>query len=329
MFAPEADARPKTDIVVLLNGDVITGEIKGLEQGRMSLKTDAMDTVSIKWTDVASVTSAYDFQVELKSGLRYFGAFDTPVASGTLVVTGRDFTVELVKQDVVKITPIERSFISRIDGSLSVGFSFTKSSEILQLTLSGDATHKTRKNRVTLSAETIVTVRQDEDAKERDDYGLIYKRLLKRRWFLQTSVSAQRNDELGIERRIIAGAAAGRILLQSHRVQVSSSLGGIVNREWTAGTGPNDLNGEGHVVLDALVFVYHRPKTDFHAKVDTFPSMTTPGRVRVEFNTRLRQEIVKDFFVNLSGFVSFDNQPPSVEANSLDYGLVSSLGWSF
>ena len=33
-------AAPKTDIIVFLNGDRLTGEIKGLEKGRLELSTD-------------------------------------------------------------------------------------------------------------------------------------------------------------------------------------------------------------------------------------------------------------------------------------------------
>lgn len=41
-------ANEKTDIVILKNGDRVTGEIKNLEAGLLELKTDTMGTVYIQ-----------------------------------------------------------------------------------------------------------------------------------------------------------------------------------------------------------------------------------------------------------------------------------------
>ncbi len=71
--AAAAVAAPKTDVVVFLNGDRLTGEVKGLERGQLSLKTDAAGTLSIEWARLASVSSNQLLQVELTSGLRYLG----------------------------------------------------------------------------------------------------------------------------------------------------------------------------------------------------------------------------------------------------------------
>ena len=48
---------PKTDILVFRNGDHLTGEVKGLDRGRLSFDTDATGTVSIEWAHVSSIES--------------------------------------------------------------------------------------------------------------------------------------------------------------------------------------------------------------------------------------------------------------------------------
>ena len=62
------EARPKTDVIILKNGDRITGEIKKMERGRLSLSTDSMRTVSIEWEDVERITSQYYFEIETTVG---------------------------------------------------------------------------------------------------------------------------------------------------------------------------------------------------------------------------------------------------------------------
>ncbi len=48
-LAPAAVAigAPKTDVVVFLKGDKLTGEVKGLQRGKLNLSTDSAGTVSI------------------------------------------------------------------------------------------------------------------------------------------------------------------------------------------------------------------------------------------------------------------------------------------
>ena len=57
-------ARDKKDVIVLRNGDRITGEIKKLEYGVLQLSTDDMGTVNIEWDGVVSISSPYEFDVE-------------------------------------------------------------------------------------------------------------------------------------------------------------------------------------------------------------------------------------------------------------------------
>lgn len=61
-------ARDKTDIIVLKNGNQITGEIQELSRGLLTLKTNSMETVKIKWQDIDKITSEHSFAVEVSNG---------------------------------------------------------------------------------------------------------------------------------------------------------------------------------------------------------------------------------------------------------------------
>ncbi len=47
----------KTDVVVLINGNVVTGEIKSLDFAELRYSTDSMGTASIEWEEIVSLTS--------------------------------------------------------------------------------------------------------------------------------------------------------------------------------------------------------------------------------------------------------------------------------
>jgi len=71
--ASPATAAPKTDVLVFLNGDRLTGEVKSLERGRLRFNTDATGTIAIEWDDIASLQSNQNIQVESEGGVRYLG----------------------------------------------------------------------------------------------------------------------------------------------------------------------------------------------------------------------------------------------------------------
>jgi hypothetical protein len=85
-LAGTAWAAPKTDVIVLVNGDRLTGEVKGLERGKLSFKTDATGTIQVEWDKVASLQSGQYLQVELTSGLRYAGRAPQHDREGQLLI---------------------------------------------------------------------------------------------------------------------------------------------------------------------------------------------------------------------------------------------------
>ena len=119
-----AQAAPKTDIIELKNGDRLTGEFKGLEQGLVTLKTDALDTVYVKWEQVRSLRTKQYLQIEVDSGRRYYGT--APEAEEAQVGvrnvdTGEQQVVPF--SEVVRIDPIERgmpvTLMERLSASCS------------------------------------------------------------------------------------------------------------------------------------------------------------------------------------------------------------------
>jgi hypothetical protein len=48
-----------------------------------------------------------------------------------------------------------------------------------------------------------------------------------------------------------------------------------------------------------------------------FPSLTDSGRYRTNLNLSLRQELVKDYYVDLSFYHSYDSEPPDASAREL------------
>ena len=59
------------------------------------------------------------------------------------------------------------------------------------------------------------------------------------------------------------------------------------------------------------------------------PSLTESGRVRSEVKLRTRYEIVHDLFFEVSLYGSYDTDADATADSKSDYGMTTSLGYSF
>ena len=105
--------------------DHITGEIKSLELGLMRFSTDDAGTFDVEWDEVYQIWSNHFYEVYTRQGLKFYGVLDS-TGPGLLLVRSDTVKQNLRMMDVVEITPLERSFLKRIDGHLDVGFSYSK-----------------------------------------------------------------------------------------------------------------------------------------------------------------------------------------------------------
>ena len=68
-----ASGQGRTDVITLVNGDRMTGEIMRLERGRLELKTDNAGTIDIEWDTVASIEARREFEVATTDGRLFLG----------------------------------------------------------------------------------------------------------------------------------------------------------------------------------------------------------------------------------------------------------------
>ena len=328
-IAMPANGASKTDVVVFDNGDRLTGEVKSLERGRLRFKTDATDTISIEWDDVAFLQSDQNIQVETQEGRRILGRIGRAESESSLVVLSDSGVVTLRNADVVLMTPIEERGVSRLDGDVSAGYSFAQASNIKQLHFGLDMNYRTETRIISLSADATSSDSAGADSSQRESLDLAYRRLFPDRWLAVGSVSLNRNDELGLDLRTSIGAGGGRILMQSNSSNLSLEGGLLFSRENVAGGLPSEGTWEAYGTLQWNWFRYDTPELDLVTELQVIPNLTESGRVRGEFDIALRWEFVEDFFWELSFYDSYDSDPVVAGAEKNDYGVNTSLGWDF
>jgi hypothetical protein len=319
----------RTDIVTLANGDRITGEVKGLERGRLEFKTDDAGTLYLEWDKLVSVVATTrSFEVYRSDGERFLGSLGGAPAR-TLTVVGDTGSIDLTMSDVTLITPIGKSFWAKLDGSFDVGYSYTKSSGISQLLVNSDTTYKRPGFQGRLTGS--LTQTHTEDGANEDDRGSIeasYLRFLKRRWFVSSAARFETNESLGLELRSQFGGGVGPRLVDSNNALVGLAGGMVVNAERGVDV-ETTYNVEGLVQFRASYWAYDFPKTNFDVNAQYYPSLSDPGRHRLQFDSAIKREFFKDFIVSFNFFDTFDSRPPNPDFARNDVGVVFSVGWTY
>jgi hypothetical protein len=318
----------KTDIVKLPNGDRITGEVSSLDRGQLKFKTDDAGTLYLEWDKVTSLEAARQFEVTTSDGLRYFGSLEGG-APRVLVVREATGVVSLPTAEVTVITPIGASFWNKLDGSFDLGFSYTRSSRIAQLTINSTTVYRRPAFEVRVTGSGTVT--QDENDGSRDDRGTVqtsYLRYRGHRLLIGAGAGFESNRSLGLILRSQGAFVAGARLVNTNRAQLALGAGVSVNDEQNVDADPTQ-NVEGLFTFRTSYYTYDRPRTNLDIGFQYYPSLSDWGRQRIQLDASAKREVLKDFFISLNLFDSYDSRPPTSSVNTNDIGVVLSFGWSY
>ena len=316
----------KTDIVRLANGDRVTGEIENLQRGRLELSTDDAGTIEFEWDNIASVESKRQFEIGTTDGRRVLGSLQ-PGVGRVVRITGGGADLTLTMSEITSIYPIGASFWRKLDGAFNMGYSYTRSSAIGQLSINTDTTFRRPAFIVMLSISGTVTEQPGTDGDDRGNLTLQYARF-RGNWFAGGIGTFENNESLGIKLRSQVGGVFGHRFVNTNRAQLSVGSGLVVNNEQGVDTEPTE-NFEATVTFRTSYYTYDGSKTNFSMGFDYFPSLSNWGRQRIQFDVSLAQDVWKDLSFSIDLFDTFDSRPPNPDAARNDVGIVTSLGWTY
>lgn len=318
----------KTDIVVLTTGDRLTGEIKSLNRGKLTYSTDTMETVYIKWDDIVSLHSGFIFEVETTDGALLYGSLAPGTEQGTIAIVFGDQATDIKNHEIVRINRIKKRFWGRVDLKINAGLSFTRGSQVTQFTFGGDFTYRDRQFLVSANGTSIVTTQEEQPTSQNHDLNAGYTRFLQNHYFWGAGGSLEQNTEMGVKLRIVAGGTYGKFGIKTNNTLFAYAGGLVINEEWSFGESDPTSDLEGRIDVDYQYFFYNTPKKDISTKLSIFPSLTSWGRVRTNFDTKFNVELIEDLFWEMHFYYSYDNEPVTEEASNKDYGILTSIAWS-
>jgi Protein of unknown function, DUF481 len=329
--------REKSDVIVLANGDRITGEIKDLGFGVLKISVNYVDgDLSVQWSQVVRIESSQLFLVEMQDGSVYTGTLTTaeskPGGPTTFRILEFDSGATLIadRSLIVKIEQTSKSFLKRLSGGLSLGVVYSKGNAATQYTFGSDIEYLRERWGMEGTYNSNLSANSGSSTSTRNQTYLSAYRLMRRKnyfysgfgGFLQSSVQ-------GINLQTTLGGGIGRYFKNTNRVRFSV-IGGVAWQSAaynpSAVAIPRQQIYGGVVITDLNVFLFKR--TNLKATALVAPAFSDLGRVHTMTNVSYYLKLFHTIDWDLSFYGNWDTRPPAHLAAS-DYGYSSGLKWTF
>ena len=333
LFCLPAEAK-RHDIIVMKNGDRITGEVKKLEQGVLYIEPEYVSTeFGVDWFQVASIQSAAGFQVVLKNGDHLAGTIekihpDDP-ASADFKIRTEEREVGVPAASVVNIESNKKTFWDQITGAIDLGYNFTSGNDQTQVNSSANADYLSTKWHTGVSLTSSFSG-QSGAAKTNLWEGATYgERFLSSNSSLIGLADFLHSSQQQLNLRSTLGGGMGRYWTRTNQQQFQGILGLVFANETFESTISNPTQKNIEALLGVKYQLFRFSRYSLFSQIYGFPGLSDTGRLRATTKTTFSVKLVNNFHTDFSFWDNFDSHPPISTAKRNELGITNSLGWTF
>ena len=324
-----ASMAQKTDTIYHINGNVLTGEFKKLGYGVVTWKMDGMGTINYETPKINSIKSRKQFEFKMKNGMLYFGSIDSSIYKrkvNIVLANGR----QLVDIDeIVEVYPIKRNFWLRTSGDFGLGVNYTKGSNLLTISFSGDVRYRKKNSHYYIKWDDYNTFQADTLTSTKADALLGWERLLQKKWSLGTVLGISQNTELGTKQRLDFSFFGIYDISYNNWNRFSMSGGLSIQQETPLDDSGISRDLAGVVMVAWKVYKYTTPKIWVDASITWVPYLTTAGRHRANVNISPKVGLIgNNLKLGFRSYYSFDSKPATSTAAKNDWGLTLEMSYS-
>jgi Protein of unknown function, DUF481 len=327
--------RPKTDSIVMKNGDRFTCEVKQLDRGVLYASLDYVDgTISIDWAKVARIDSTQLFLVHTQDGTIYEGILKTPATPADepvkIEIVGAPQQPEVVeRKQVVEMNQASESFWRRFSGSIDSGMIYSRGNNTAQYNLASNLTFRREGWDAGVSYSSNLSNSNRETAATRNQVDFDGIRFIRwNNWYYASLGSFLQSSQQSINLQTSLGGGIGRLFKNTNRTRIALT-GGFTWQDTQYASAllyPSEKAVAGLIAGNIQMFIFK--KTTLNVDATLFPVLNQPGRVRFNTNASYSIQIIKNLWWKFTFYGNWDNKPPGNLSGS-DYGSSSGISYSF
>ena len=318
------------DTIVLKNGDLLTGTIERLEDGKVRFDSPLLGTLSVKWKDIQSVSSEATFSVRTSEGRVHEGTVARDGAVTSLAADGLAL-IAVPSESIDTLARRQRrsglaSLATAFDGSADIGYSVARGNQRqTQSSLGAAAEYLSARYRIAARLDSLFARQDGARSQSRHALNMRLDRFLGASLFTYGLSDFERNERRRLDFRSRLGGGVGWRLFDSGGTRVSALSGFAYVHEqfrelddraavetFAGGEWETKLFGDSSLEMQLTL---HQDLAD-------------RGRVRVQYDGAVRIPIASRFIYSLRFFDRYDTRPPQTVKRN-DYGIVSGLGIAF
>jgi len=330
LFNSALQAQIKLDTIILVNNDIITGEIKDYEFGFFTFDGDELPKFSLKETKVSTIRSPRTFNIRYSDGIVYSGKIiPRPLQEGYIPVLINSDTFLMNINRIVQMTPSTERIWRRFSGNVSLGISYTKASDVFQLSFNGKVSYLDYAWLSNLEANSIITTTSSDDRTRKQDLTFQLFRQLPKKWLVYTVLSAEQNTGLDLDLRRMIQFGGGYNIIYKGKSRFVTAAGLAFNTESYASEAADVQNQEGTILTSYRFKSPSSPDADITFSNTFFYSFSVDGRYRNNFQANISIKVIGDLRFGLSGYWTYDSKPQTAEGLSSDFGIINNFTYKF
>ncbi len=315
------------------NGNVITGKIVKLTDGKLLFNSDIAGEIHVDVSRIQSLSSEEPVTVNLKDGTSFNQRLNISQA-GRFTITGnesirtQDFSVE----DIASINPPVKPE-PKWTGDLSLGITYTTgNTKSESVTGSANASKRTDNDRTTLSGDFAKSLKADDITGDNETIENWWRARAKYDYFFSEKLygyvdARYEKDAVALlDRRVTVGGGAGYQWIESDEMNFSTEIGlASLYEKYENQTNSNaetSLQMGYHFDMKLLDNIKFINDLSYYPSIEKFSDyyLTTTGEIKANFT--------ESFFSNFKIIVNHDDTPAQGR-HKTDIKYFFGLGYSF
>jgi putative salt-induced outer membrane protein YdiY len=312
------------DVLVLKNGDRITGEISRIWDKEITIEPEYSDEFTVDVPAVDHIESDRDFELEFLGGQKGLGKLAGVDSDGNQVVVLGDEQISVPLAELFELDEPDKPFDWESNVDLSAGLN-SGNTDSSNSQLRGDILfsfpdHRHR-GEITFQREELASVA----TQEKDLFKYTYNWLFRDPWFFAAMLSSERDPIIELHSRLTVSSGIGRDIWNTPRRTLSAQLG--------AGFQTEDIGLES-TESTVLTWVLRYRQDFFSDDLELYHnhSITSniSGRTNTSYRTTtgLRFEITDLLYANISLDYDYETDPVDGVENE-DTAILIGLGLEF
>lgn len=318
------------DTVFLRNGQIMVGKLNSINLGIIQFDDMDLSVQNVKYHKIKTIKAGMaTYRIQTIDESVYYGILKPSKVYGEVIVDDGFIEKAYPIVSIFNLVSLEKKFIKKIKGTVSLGYSYTKSSDIGRTNLDWNLIFTEQKYQVAFNGSFMYTNNQGEKTRDRESVGLGFYYNINTILVAGLGLNYQRNIELGLASRIQQVVGFGRKFLFKSNLQGTLISGFVINQERSL-----EGNSSGNLYEIPLQFKldyfhYAAPNLSFTVFPKAFFGLKQDGRKRFDGETRVNWEVINNLVLGLQFYANYDNQALEGSNTNFDYGVVFNVGYKF